>query len=272
MQHAMQTIAQYGMQPAGKVDRESHFIAHRLLAVFVNDESEAARIDTVRSMAIGEARITAQQLDDELTTAAKLADEADKLAGFKPAEGAKGQDKYGPKRASLNSIASQIRQLWGAMVHCNACGGVSDDGEMIAPKIPEGMGFVRAVGVARTMLKAQGIKWDGTEKPSEELQAIADASIALQRAKVQAAKLAPQKAGETIADFQTRIDAEAEKILAKDASDKRESQIAKAVKGLIESLGLEDAAEVAARITAQWEEKALEGMAKAEGQGDGVTQ
>lgn len=257
--HAMQEIAQAGMAQVQKEDKpaHAHIHAHAIFAAFAGDNSvEERRLNTVMRMAIGDSRLTSGQLEDEIAAALRMASEADKTAGFKAKDDAKGQDKYGPKRASMNTVSSEIRQVWGAMVHCAITADRTSDGMAREPLVSTKTGFSKAVAVARKALKDHGIKWDGakvTPKEVKEAAALAHAKVDEEAAY---ATEFPQQQGETIADFQQRQTVAVElRLLAKQEAARKEA-IKVLCDKLVKDHGLEMCVELADVLYARWEDHA----------------
>lgn len=226
--------------------------AAEVLSVFTDQTVEQRRLDVVWNAALGQNRLTVTQLEDELKTAAKLAADADKTAGFVAPEGAKGQEKYGPKRASMNTVASQIRQVWGALAHTNAAQDRSNDGAKRTPDLTRGMGFAKATSVARACLKGHGITWDGAPAKSAEEKEQQSEAKATNDAMAMYAKEFPMRAGETIADFQARQALAVEITLLEGAKARHEAMIAAAVADILKKYSLEDAALIAEAIAEKW--------------------
>lgn len=252
---SMGHVADMGVTPVNKthalITGRISFAAE-VLSVFTDQTVEQRRLDIVWNAALGQNRLTVSQLEEELKTAAKLAAEADKTAGFVPPEGAKGQEKYGPKRASMNTVASQIRQVWGALAHTNAAQDRSNDGAPRKPDITRDMGFAKATSVARACLKGHGITWDGAPAKSQEEKEQQAEAKAAQDAMATYAKEFPMRAGETIADFQSRQALAVEISLLEGAKARHEAMIDAAVEDILKKYSLEDAAMIAEKIAEKW--------------------
>lgn len=181
--------------------------AHTLCAQFAVAESTQSRTVAVWTLS---RILTCSELDDALTRALKLAADSDAApvekggAGWKAPEGAKGRDKYGPRQSSLASLASNIRQVFGAckidpecIVSLPQSGGVNPD---LFPN------WSRAYALARQFLAEKGIDWTGNNveavKAAKEHKREASATI-----DAEAAVMAkhPQKEGETLAQYRDRI-------------------------------------------------------------------
>lgn len=273
MEHAMQQIASQGMGPVQKEDKpaHAHVHAHAILAAFSDQSVEERRMGVVFRMAVGDARLTAGQLEDELRAAVAMAAEADKNAGFKVPEGAKGQAKYGPKRASMNTVSSTVRQVWGALVHCNLASETTSDGQRRDPStvIKPSTGFAYAVKAARKALKDHGIDWRGSPLPSEgQKQASAEAKAQQQEMDKYASEH-PMRAGETIAEFQERQRQAVEIRLLNSAKERDEKTVLEAAESIWKDLGPELASMVADALYDKWNAYAAAEAEKAKPVPDG---
>lgn len=259
--HALQEIASQGLTPVTREDMpaHAHVHAHAIFAAFGGDNVvEERRLSTVLKMAIGDHRLTSGQLEDEIAAALRMASDADKNAGFVPAADAKGQDKYGPKRASMNTVSSQIRQVWGALVHCAIASDRTSDGMAREPMVSVKTGFSKATAVARKALKDHGIKWDGAKvTPKEVKQAAAEAHAKVDEEAAYTTEN-PQMQGETIADFNKRRDLAVElRLLAKKEAAAKEA-IKEACDKLVKDHGLEMCVEIADVLYERWNVYAAE--------------
>lgn len=265
-EHAMQQIASQGMGPVQKEDKpaHAHVHAHAILAAFSDQSVEEKRMGVVFRMAVGDGRITAGQLEEELRAAINMAAEADKIAGFKAPEGAKGQAKYGPKRASMNTVSSTVRQVWGALVHCNLSAETTSDGQKRDPStiIKQSTGFAYAVKAARKALKDHGIDWRGAPLPSEgQKQASAEARAKQQEMDKYASEF-PIRAGETIADFQKRQAVAVEINLLTNEKEREETLVSEQAEKLVKEYGISLCTCIADKLYEMWEKHVKEEQAK----------
>ena len=265
--HALQTIAQEGQTAIRKEDNpaHAHVHAHAILSAFSDSSVEERRMAVVWRMAMGDSRLTSGQLEEEIKYALSMAAEADKNAGFRPKEGAKGSEKYGPKRASMNTISSQIRQVWGGLTHCNLGSERTSDGMPQTPVIRQTTGFAFAVKQAREALKRHAIDWRGTALPSEEQKKQSAETRAQQAEMDKYASEFPMRAGETIADFQQRQRQAVEIRLLESAKEREEKTVEEAAQGVWKALGAELSSMVADRLYELWnkhvEEESKKGQA-----------
>ena len=154
-----------------------------------------------------------------------MADEIDKASGFVKDE----KRRYGPKRNSLNTQASERRQVFGAIRQggLETIVSVPESGIVNYDTLPAWQG---ALASARAYLKQKGVDWQGeaSEDKRKHRDQKAD-SRAWQQARAMAEVQNPQQAGETYAVWQARIteamqdiraeidDAERTKVLKKQA-------------------------------------------------------
>lgn len=256
MEHALQTIANQGMGPISKQDKpaHAHIHAHAILAAFGDTATEERRMAVVYRMALGDSRLTCGQLEEELKAALKLASENDKNNGFIPPVGAKGQALYGPKRASMNTVSSCIRQVWGALSHCGIGQSIKSDGAANAKHISASTPFSFALKEARKALKEQGIDWRGAPLPTEDQKAASEASKAVAAEMNTYARQFPLCAGETIAQFQARQAIAVEIRLLDSEKEREEAAVQAAADKLIKAHGLEFCTLIADALYAKWNE------------------
>lgn len=254
--HALADIADQGMLPVSKQENpaHAHVHAHAILAAFSDQTVEEKRMAVVFRMAIGDSRLTSGQLEEELRAALKMASENDKNNGWKAPEGAKGAALYGPKRASMNTVSSTIRQVWGALSHCNLAATHTSDGQGRPNALKPSTSFAFAVKEARKALKEHQIDWRGAPLPTEDQKAAVGASKALADEMAAYAKEYPIRAGETIADFQKRQALAVEIRLIEGEKEREEAAVKEAAENLIKAHGLEMCTLIADLLYAQWEE------------------
>ncbi len=253
--HAMADIAEQGMLPISKQGQpaHAHIHAHAILAAFSDQANEERRMAVVFRMALGDARLTSGQLEEELKAALKLASENDKNNGWVPPIGAKGQALYGPKRASMNTVSSCIRQVWGALSHCGIGQATTSDGAHKVTSVTASTPFSFALKEARRALKEQKIDWRGAPLPTEDQKAVSEASKAIAAEMNAYMKEHPLKAGETIADFQKR-QALAVEIRLMEGGEVEKKAVKAAADKLIKAHGLEFCTLIADALYAAWNE------------------
>src|SRR4051812_11724295 len=83
-----------------------------LISVFTDNDNDKRRFRVVWDAAIT-MQMSPEDMESNIQGAIAMATSMDAAAGWEASEGAKGQDKYGPKRMAMNARASEIRQLFG---------------------------------------------------------------------------------------------------------------------------------------------------------------
>jgi len=183
----------------------------------------------------------------------------DELSGFKPADGAKGQDAYGPKRRSMNNACSGMRKGYGVLR-------MQPDALLPLANLPQGciLGADLFPSFADAIIKAT--KWlDSTDESTNKVpmdwtgatleqvnnaRAIKKARRMDAKAEDMAMDVEFMKPGETQADYLTRIEGAKADALADLEADRFQADADRIVKKLKEKHG--DAwVEVAAIIWAQ---------------------
>lgn len=101
-------VAQATEAPAGTA---VSMAANAFLADFANPITDGHKVQTLYSYR----ELTVPEFKQAMNEAQKTASKVDALSGFKPADGAKGQDAYGPKRRSMNNACSGMRKVWGVL-------------------------------------------------------------------------------------------------------------------------------------------------------------
>lgn len=194
-----------------------------LYAAFADTSADTKRVSVVFGAAKLEG-FDSEALADNLKAACKMADDADIREGFKPAEGATGQAKYGPRRSSMNARSSEIRQLFGALTN----------GASLSPE----MGWAKAVKEARTYLKESGIQWDGAKALSgEEKNAKADLALS-KSVRDEWMENHPQKAGESIRQYTERMLQACEILVVEAQQVENQKTLQKAADKLVEKHGI----------------------------------
>jgi hypothetical protein len=179
-------------------------VALELLDQFGQAESTQSRVQCLFFMATD--GLTCEEFDECMADALTRAKQADKAAGFKAADDAKGRDLYGPRQSSLASNASNARQVFGCFkVSPEAIVKAGPSGVMHTDLFPN---FSNAYGKAVAELRRLGVNWKGQpvsviEQAAKQKKAN-NAAVDIETA----AKLAnPQQAGETIEQWEARIEA-----------------------------------------------------------------
>lgn len=206
--HPMATIAAGGAEQfessANKQATTHAQVAIELLDQFGQAESTQTRVMSLFYIATD--GLTCEEFDECMADALTRAKQADKAAGWKPAEGAKGRDLYGPRQSSLASNASNARQVFGCFkVSPDAIAKPGPSGVMHSDLFPN---FSAAYRMAVAELNRLKVNWKGQAVSVMEAAAKTkkanNAAIDIETA----AKLAnPQQAGETIEQWEARIEA-----------------------------------------------------------------
>ena len=250
----MDQVASAGMLPVAKaVPQETsvNYHARSILDAFasVKDNSQTRLI-----VQLALSGMSCHEYDMIEKSAAKMADKMDELAGFITSK----ERRYGPKRNSLNTQASERRQVFGAVKH----GGIG-----ILVSIPES-GLVNfdtlpawqgARATAREYLKEKGIDWQGQQSDDKRRAREQKAdSRAWEQARNMAEQQNPQQPGETYAMWQTRILEAAQDIRAEIDDELRTKELEKVAKGLYLEYGNMGAVELAEMLLNMAKQQASE--------------
>ena len=101
-------VAQAQQSPAGTA---TSMAANAFLQDFANPIADGHKVQTLYAYR----DLTIAEFKQALGEAQKKAAEIDGKAGFKAADGAKGQDAYGPKRRTMNNVATGMRKVFGVL-------------------------------------------------------------------------------------------------------------------------------------------------------------
>jgi len=216
--------------------------------------------------------LTVAEFKQALSEAQKNASKVDELSGFKPADGAKGQDAYGPKRRSMNNACSGMRKTWGVLR-------MQPDALLPLANLPAGgiLGADLFPSFADAIIKAT--KWlDSTDESTNKVpmdwtgatldqvdnaRAIKKARRLNAKAEDMAMDAEPMKPGETQADYLARIEGAKADALADLETESMQKQADRIVEKLKEKHG--DAwVEVAALIWAQADEANMQNQEQPE--------
>lgn len=164
----------------------------------------------------------AQAVTDSIGTAAAM----DKLAGFKPADGAKGRDKYGPKQNTMVQRATEMRQIFGylKLTHADMHAG----------------GYLETLKAARQWLKDAGLTWEGNKAPTKEEKAEKAETAAMAEATKQAMLTIAKQPGESAGEWFARVAVEAERLVAEAEEKATDAAIVKIVEGLLKAHSIEN--------------------------------
>ena len=161
-----------------------------LVEMFADENGEATKVKQLQAMA---QVITYEEFSKAVKHAKDIADATDKANGFVKAEGAKGQDAYGPKRQLLNARMSEAKRVFGVA--------------KMAPDVLKEKGYWAAVNTAREWLEANGKTWDGQTAESAESKQARKHDALRTGAIAKAMNENPQQKDEDRATWLQRIDA-----------------------------------------------------------------
>jgi hypothetical protein len=214
-----------------------------LVEMYASEATETTRISKIRAMA---ENLTCEQFKASCKDAQKRASDIDTAAGFKAAEGAKGQDQYGPVRRVLNQRLSEAKNLFGVFKLSAA---------VLAEK-----GYHPALKAARDFLKAQGKQWDGTKAPTQE-EKQAEETKAMQLSAIQAAMQAhPREEGESMADWMIRCEEEVTSIEEKLQADAFNKGVNKAHEKIVKQYGTDMLLAVLQKTVDEMDTEGLEAL------------
>lgn len=238
MQGSTAAISDSGMVPVSKsVDSKGTAVfmaARALFAEFGKVDNNPTRV----ILGFVSGGMTVGEYDQAEAQALSMAKATDDASGWKPAEGAKGRDKYGPKQSSMATQASQRRQVFGAAkLSLASIISVPDSGIVNPDTYPA---FSVAVKKARDFLNEQGLTWDGKARADVAQAKENDQEFkARYRAEEQARKETPKEAGETYNEWEQRCKAIAKDVLNDMAVAEHKAKVDKVVKALMEKHGAE---------------------------------
>ncbi len=234
-------IADFALTPvnaSAQVETTIQKNARTLFAIFGQVESNEKTIAIVR---MAEQGMPPSDYDAVEAAAIEMARKADEAMGWKPAADAKGTAKYGPKRQSMMVQASMRRQIFGAV----RAGGIS-----VLVSVPENgivnpdtfPGFVEATSKARAYLQKHNINWKGeaTEDARRD-KATRKESAEFRKQRQASEDACPMQAGETIADWQKRVNLHMESR----AESQRQKTIRERAQALFAEFGVAGSLELA---------------------------
>ena len=160
--HALETIANQGLEPVTTPVSLAVGLptnAQTLYEQFSDPSEGSSKVKCIVKML----DLTTVEFNATLKQAVVIAAHADAKAGWKASSTATGADKYGPKQKSMAVQVSNIRKVFGA---CKQFGTLWEF-EGIDYDL-ESMGITAATKIAAKALRAQGVNWDGSKKPTED--------------------------------------------------------------------------------------------------------
>lgn len=228
--------------------------ANAFLADFANPIADGHKVATLYAYR----DLTVAEFKQAMNEAQKSATKVDGLSGFKPADGAKGQESYGPKRRSMNNACTGMRKVWGVLR-------LQPDVILPLQNLPQGgilgadlfPSFAEAIGKATKWLESTDetgkvpMDWTGaTLDAVEATRAIKKARRMDAKTEDMAMEDNPMQPGETQAQYLARIEGAKEEALDDLETESFQKQADRIVTKLKEKHG--DAwVEVAALIWAQ---------------------
>jgi len=238
---ALAVITEMGMMPisspptmlTGKIKNSLD-----LVSIFANDSGDQRRFSVVWDAALV-MKMSPQDMENNIQAAIAMASTMDTVAGWKAPDGAKGQDKYGPKRMTMNARASEIRQLFGALLFTEAAK---------SRVIGREDGFTKGVKTARQALKDCGIQWDGSPAKTEAQRHGERSQKLVNDVRSEWMSSHPQQEGESMGDYATRMAMAVEILTVEKAMALEKKAVVNVANKLMEKYGFEMAAEVAEKV------------------------
>ena len=225
MEHALVTIEQTAtVQPAVVVGLNGGHVNYGvdLVTMYAVDDIAETKVQKLAEMA---KVITTAEFSDAIKAAKSIADAMDKANGFVKAEGSKGQAMYGAKRQLLNSRLSEAKRIFGVFKQ--------------APDVLKEKGYWLAVQTARGWLDSHGKTWDGNTAETGDIKAarkVREGNI-VARSAVQTDN--PQNEGETIAQWQERLEPLVQAKIEKMKDDTFNKRVETLVASLLKQFGNE---------------------------------
>jgi len=164
-----------------------------LFDLYVGDDSKDTMVKAIVRMA---SALTCEQFRGECEKAQEIASATDAACGFVAKEGAKGTEKYGPKRRTINTRLSEAKQIFGC---------AKLDMSAVIER-----GYWSALQSAKDALQGMGVKWDGQKAATKEQRAAQRDNKESLEAFAMAQKILPQHAGESIKQWTERVAIKAE--------------------------------------------------------------
>ena len=173
-----------------------------LFDLYVGDDSKDTMVKAIVRMA---SALTCEQFRAECEKAQEIASSTDAACGFKAKDGAKGTEKYGPKRRTINTRLSEAKQIFGCA-------------KLDLSKVIE-RGYWSALQSAKDTLGEKGLKWDGQKAATKEQRIAQRDNKESLEAFALAQKILPQHAGESIKQWTERVAIKAESLKEQMAVD-----------------------------------------------------
>jgi hypothetical protein len=202
--HAMETIATQGQTQVAKAEAlktgRYNKAAASIWGAF-GKGTDNHRTRTIYSLI--QEGFTFAEYDQIERMALEMAKEADKAGGWKPKDGAKGRELYGPKQSAMAQRASERRQVFGVMrQNFTAICGVPASGIVHPDTLPT---FDVALVKARKWLRDSQLSWDGQGRKALPVRAQALLQNSTQDATAEAMAENPKEPDEPMTDYLQRL-------------------------------------------------------------------
>lgn len=235
---------------SANVKEHPNFTGQYWLERFVtNDESEVSKMVIVRQAA---KVLTAEQIKKNLDDMVEMASKIDVKAGYtKEAKDNQGKTLFnkGPTYRNASNIRSILLSCYGAI--------------RFAPEPLKAAGFTDKTGfhagatIARQVLKALEIKWDGTKGEAKQDREARLAMRKEEKALQQLRKDIPRQPNESLLDYERKIIAKVEHEIKRQEQEQADVALRKVVDAAL-NLGPEMAAKIADAIKTTLAAKAKE--------------
>lgn len=237
MSTATQSVVDGRMEPvsAAPITQQVTITGQFLFDNFMNaSEEQVSKMNIVRLMA---KQSTAEEVAKALKDMVELAHKIDVRNGVPEKE-------RGPKRQTAMNVRSVMQNVYGALRLAPS--------ELAAQGFTEKTGYQDGAVMARTALKARGIKWNGTKLPTDESKALAEIqakNAARREAMLEAIDANPQQEGEDDAVYGVRIAKARDAILAEQTKKAQHEVTVKIVAGIVQKYGRAQALDIAQALT-----------------------
>lgn len=250
MEHPNQTIANQGLTPVGNkqptVRPDVGLAAGSVYAAFAKGQ------DNTKTRCLFELKgkgFTFDEFEQIEQRCIALAKEADKAMGFLAPKDAKGPEKYGPKERTMRARASERRAVFGVLaLNLSAIVSVPDGGILNPDTLPA---WDLALSKAKEYMRNAKINWRGESDDKlrgQRLLALERSATSEAIQEVQEAN--PQKQGETIAAWNTRLAELMEEAKADKLETARQEKADSIAAAIIKANGLSLALLIAEKIEA----------------------
>ena len=234
-------IVDVGMLPVSKSVPQETSIRHNARSILECFASVKDNSQTRLLVGLALSGMPCQEYDLIEKEAAKMADEIDKASGFVKDD----KRRYGPKRNSLNTQASERRQVFGAIKQggLDIIVSIPDSGVVNYDTLPA---WQQALSAARNYLKELKVDWQGEKSDDKRKHRDQKAdSRAWQQARAMAEAQNPIQPGETYAMWQTRVTEAMQDIRAELDDAEQTRMLKKQAEKLFAEYGMTGAVELA---------------------------